>query len=207
MDIRPQIKEMHGEERYSDVTLRYSGQEIKAHQVVLAANSSYFAKVFDGSFKEASTKVLELHEDDRLALSGLIAMKYGHEAHSLQWFRANTKSELSEDRASTQHVLYLVDLYAVAQKYLVKQASDKVLETFDERYGLLFGAPAAMWREIVEYVYVVHAETASTLRNCVVAQWVRYQGSERVVKQSETAQALVAQAPDFAVDVLTALGW
>ncbi|KAK3623951.1 hypothetical protein LTR56_021312 [Elasticomyces elasticus] len=204
MDITPHIKEMYGEERYSDVTLRYSGQEIKAHQVVLAATSSYFAKAFEGSFKEASTKVLELHEDDPVALSGLIALMYGHEAYSREWFRANTKSELYEEL--TQYVLFLVNLYVAAQKYLVKQAPGKVLGTLGNYYGPLAGGPPAMWRATIEHVYIVHAEAAAGLRHCLVEVWLRRRDSKDGLEQSESAQALVAKAPEFAVDVLTALG-
>ena len=36
--------------KYSDVTIRFSGEEIRAHKLILANGSDYFQTCFDGNF-------------------------------------------------------------------------------------------------------------------------------------------------------------
>ncbi|KJY02384.1 hypothetical protein TI39_contig55g00007 [Zymoseptoria brevis] len=62
----------------SDVTIKFSGKEIKCHKLILSARSEYFTKMLDpkGGFVEASASVIELKEDDPAALEALLRYIY-----------------------------------------------------------------------------------------------------------------------------------
>jgi hypothetical protein len=44
--------------KYSDAIIRCKGQEFKVHKVVLCAQSKYFSKAFDGTWKVCFSTVL-----------------------------------------------------------------------------------------------------------------------------------------------------
>ncbi|KAF2220518.1 BTB/POZ protein [Elsinoe ampelina] len=61
---------------FSDVTIILQGRKIPAHRVVLAAESSFFDKLFTGSFKDSSASELSLEHDDPDAMEELIRFMY-----------------------------------------------------------------------------------------------------------------------------------
>ncbi|KAF7560163.1 hypothetical protein G7046_g4000 [Stylonectria norvegica] len=63
-------------ERFSDITIHCRGCEFKAHRAVVCTQSSFFDKAFDGGFKEAISRVIELLEDDPYILQLLLEFLY-----------------------------------------------------------------------------------------------------------------------------------
>ena len=61
--------------------LEAQGKRIPAHKVVLAAASTYFRVLFTGNFKEATEKVVTLHEIDFESLSTIIECFYTRGLH------------------------------------------------------------------------------------------------------------------------------
>ncbi|KAK4902360.1 hypothetical protein LTR27_001264 [Elasticomyces elasticus] len=215
MDLRPQIIESG---MGSDVTLRFGGREVKAHQWVLSASSEYFTKAFNGSFNassESSTKVIELHDDNPDALHGLLEMMYGADSHHSLWFytcvhRADdvNNRQLEPQNSTTCYGLYLVDMYVAARKYLVREAAAETQQSLCGQYGPIQRETPSVSYEVLKHIYTTHAEAAFDLRAAVVRRWVEClnQYSKGPAEQTETAQKLVKEIPDFAVDVFTALG-
>ncbi|KAK4911181.1 hypothetical protein LTR49_020253 [Elasticomyces elasticus] len=212
MDLRSQIAKLFKSGMGSDVTLRFVGREVKAHQWVLSASSEYFTKAFNGSFNESSTKVIELHDDDPDALNGLLAMMYGLDSHRVWWFRQNVfrtdddYDRLSPEQKSTRYGLYLVDMYIAARKYLVQEAAARGQDALCHP-TIQLGKPSVS-HEVLKHIYITHPEAAFELRAAVVEQWVGClkRHSKRPAEQTESAQKLIKEIPEFAVDALTALG-
>lgn len=49
-------KALYGDPRYSDITIKYSGREFKAHKVIICTRCKYFERALaeDGGFKVRS---------------------------------------------------------------------------------------------------------------------------------------------------------
>ncbi|KAM0718325.1 hypothetical protein Q7P37_006657 [Cladosporium fusiforme] len=89
----------------SDVTITFGSESLHAHKIILAKGSTYFKKMFCGSFKEANSNEVKLCEDDPLAIHAMIRFLYG-----LDYQSAGTKSDWL--RLSPH-----AHLYAAAEKY------------------------------------------------------------------------------------------
>ncbi|KAK5698373.1 hypothetical protein LTR17_023708 [Elasticomyces elasticus] len=216
MDLTPHIKELLKSGTGSDVTVRFSGREVKAHQRVLSASSEYFKKAFEGPFNasnESSTKVIELHDDDPDALQSLLAMLYGVDSHRSWGLRENVfrgdddYDRLSREQKLTRYGLYLVDMYIAARKYLVQEAAAKGQDALRGPNGPIQRETPSVSHEVLKHIYITHPEAAFDLRAAVVKQWVEClrRPSKGPAEQTESAQKLIKEIPEFAIDVLTAL--
>ncbi|KAB5545473.1 hypothetical protein GE09DRAFT_1131302 [Coniochaeta sp. 2T2.1] len=67
------------EGKYSDLTVACGQSSYRTHNAVLSTQSPFFAKACDGSFKEASTGVIELTEDDPEAVRMMMHYFYHHD--------------------------------------------------------------------------------------------------------------------------------
>ncbi|KAI9720660.1 MAG: hypothetical protein M1812_002840 [Candelaria pacifica] len=66
--------------KYSDLTIRCEGEDVKVHRVIVCSPSKVLSAAVDGGFKEADTFVIELHDEHlstlRRALSFLYTKDY-----------------------------------------------------------------------------------------------------------------------------------
>ncbi|KAG9642655.1 hypothetical protein KCU64_g12074, partial [Aureobasidium melanogenum] len=94
-------------EKYSDVIIKFGERQVRAHKVILAQQSGYFAAAFFGLFQVASNPVVDLgDEDDPALLTNVI--KY------LYWHGPIHDYDKDPDRLSMDQ---LVDVYLLADKY------------------------------------------------------------------------------------------
>ncbi|KAF2123010.1 hypothetical protein BDV96DRAFT_639561 [Lophiotrema nucula] len=95
----------------SDVKIKQSkGDAVKeyhAHKAILRSQSNYFRKAFTGSFKEATSCEIELHEDDLDSFE--YALKFIYTLHY-------DREDLGAGDKKKQ-LLALIGLYAIADKY------------------------------------------------------------------------------------------
>ena len=70
------VKELRDEDKLCDVVLIVQGEKIKAHKLVLAANSSYFRSMFAGDMLESRSSIVELRDVDAAAMKSLVNFSY-----------------------------------------------------------------------------------------------------------------------------------
>ena len=103
---------------FSDVTIRFSGNEVRCHKAVLCTASEYFEALCgpQSKFIESERTTIELYEDDPIALEAVLRYIYNFSyteiVHRLGDFHANTH----------------VNVIMAAKKYLLpKLASDALV--------------------------------------------------------------------------------
>ncbi|KAL1627819.1 hypothetical protein SLS54_002085 [Diplodia seriata] len=101
-------------DEFSDITLKFSGREFKAHKLILAAKSGWFSNAFKSAFKEASANVIELHGDDPETLEIALRFFYEDQISPPTHKRVTFEAEL---------VWYLT-LYEVSNKYDIPSLAD-----------------------------------------------------------------------------------
>ncbi|KAK5706184.1 hypothetical protein LTR97_001171 [Elasticomyces elasticus] len=109
IDLRAGLRELYPQCLYTDVLI-YSGESYyRVHKIILHAQSSVFASIFEGGFQRESTgqQFIRLDEDDPITLGVLIDFLY--------------TSVCNEERASLagDSSLFAIDLYAMGLKYKV----------------------------------------------------------------------------------------
>ncbi|KAH6958091.1 BTB/POZ protein [Fusarium avenaceum] len=62
--IHAALSTLLGSDKFSDMTIICGGREFKAHRAVVCTQSSFFDKAMCSNFKEATSRVVELPEDD-----------------------------------------------------------------------------------------------------------------------------------------------
>ncbi|KAM0239509.1 hypothetical protein ACHAP5_008299 [Fusarium lateritium] len=62
--IHAAMSTLLGNDKFSDMTIICGGREFKAHRAVVCTQSSFFDKAMTSNFKEATSRVVELPEDD-----------------------------------------------------------------------------------------------------------------------------------------------
>jgi len=90
----------------SDLTVRFSERAVKAHKVVLCAQSGWFRNAFEGNFEEASKSEIELLDDDADALDGVLRYCYGLDP-----------METVQTQGPVSELLSVVNIHALAEKY------------------------------------------------------------------------------------------
>ncbi|KAK5723660.1 hypothetical protein LTR15_005359 [Elasticomyces elasticus] len=109
IDLRVGLRELYPQGLYTDLLI-YSGESYYwVHKIILHAQSSVFASIFEGGFQLESTgqQFIRLDEDDPIALGVLVDFLY--------------TSMYNEERASLagDSSLFAIDLYAMGLKYKV----------------------------------------------------------------------------------------
>ncbi|KAI4773342.1 hypothetical protein E4T52_11681 [Aureobasidium sp. EXF-3400] len=94
--------------QYSDIIIKFGEHQIRAHKVILAQQSGYFATAFFSRFQVASNPVIDLgDEDDPELLTDTIRHLYRH--GRVHYQLQGLDNLLSIDR--------LIDIYQLADKY------------------------------------------------------------------------------------------
>ncbi|KAH0346794.1 PAP2-domain-containing protein, partial [Aureobasidium melanogenum] len=95
-------------EQYSDIIIKFGEHQIRAHKVILAQQSGYFATAFHGLFQVAWNTVIDVgDEDDSRLLTDVIKYLYRHGSIYDQ--------VKGSDRTITLH--QLINIYLLADKY------------------------------------------------------------------------------------------
>ncbi|KAK5697632.1 hypothetical protein LTR17_023947 [Elasticomyces elasticus] len=178
---------------YSDVILCYGGVELPAHKLVLSTGSDYFQAMLNSKYEEATKSKITIHGDNANALSGVICTFYGHTAYDMQTISSTDKG--------VQQVLYVVDLYVTASKYLVPSLCSKIVEDFTTMLNAVQGEAgySANIESVAFHVYSVHVGAAEELRGPIVGVIV---ANIEAWRASTYFAQLVAELPELAMDVI-----
>ncbi|KAK5170355.1 uncharacterized protein LTR77_004942 [Saxophila tyrrhenica] len=166
---------------FSDVTLKFSGQELLAHKVILACASPYFKRAFEQTgFKEARSNELVLIGDNPDAVRGLVAWIYGMHYDGRGTYSAGLPPPGITLRNSSSDFLpppgtsmqQIADVYVVAKKYLVDACTKESLRRFNTMLTHFWtNEDTRDLRKVIEvakFVYVDQKDSATDLRAAVV---------------------------------------
>ncbi|KAF2687530.1 ankyrin [Lentithecium fluviatile CBS 122367] len=184
---------------FSDLTIRFSGRELKTHKVILCIHSKWFANAFRGGFVEASASTLELHDDDPEAVEGML--RYFYDLDPMPPCETY-KPSIPEQTKLFAKLKHIVHVYAVADKYDVPMLRKTCLNSF---VALARKCWLALWKSgelpnIIEAIYAF-AIQKDTLRNAAVELSLEYIGDFRD-SDGDAFQDLMETVPEFSADML-----
>ncbi|KAF2816522.1 uncharacterized protein BDZ99DRAFT_566341 [Mytilinidion resinicola] len=208
MAIDPGNAELEAEQRLqsffnsdilSDLTVRFSGREVKAHKVILCIHSRWFANALTGSFLEASQSTLELHDDDPQALEGMLRHFYNLEPMSpCETDRPSTPNQ-TDASAKLKHIVHL---YAAADKYDAPVLKKEVLSSF---MTLARKDWLALWNsgELPDIIEAIYAFALRKDRLRIAAVQLSLENIGKFRKSNVDAfRDLIESVPDFSADIL-----
>lgn len=107
-------------------------REFKCHKMILCRNSEYFKAMFGRSgFKESEQPIVELHDDDPLAVEVVLRYLYGFEYHHIE-LHFDFSLKLSLETVS----IHMSNFIAV-QRYLLPLLESAILTRLEEYISLL----------------------------------------------------------------------
>lgn len=112
--------------------------------------------------------------------------------------------EIPCDDQGTEHVKYRVDLYVVANKYLVPNLCAEIVQEFADMLFAITGTGTypTYVEQVARHIYLTHADSAAELRRPVVELFAKYRDSWTTC--AEFGQ-LVHDAPEFAHELILAM--
>ncbi|KAF2162873.1 hypothetical protein M409DRAFT_26728 [Zasmidium cellare ATCC 36951] len=203
--------------KFSDITIHFSGHEVKAHKVNLASHSGYFRKMFESESLDGSAKDIYLYEDDMEAVFGMLAYFYGCLYHG-----QGSRGEPSISAYTTgvgrisgkthrEHLKYLLKLHGVADKYgvsalmrVIKDEFEKGAQQLQARYTPFGNERCAdelvsIFAQLATLLYHSLGGATDELRR-VLAEAVHERTLELV--DNEKYRRMVRDVPEFSVDLL-----
>lgn len=101
----------------SDITIKFSGREVRCHRIILCAASDYFKKLcgVGSRFRERGEKEIELKDDDDPdAVEAMLAYIYSFEY-------------AEQFSARIDKAVFHLNVYVTAKKYLIDKLANKAL--------------------------------------------------------------------------------
>jgi hypothetical protein len=178
----------------SDIKIKYNGITISAHRIVLASQSGWFSRALEGGFREAAVDSLELCEDEPEAISDMLQYMYGR----VPWNNSD-----KDHKATSEELLRLVQIYAVADKCVVSDLSNAVNEHFRT---VASSSWIEIWLEktlkpVINAVYATNPSPSSILRMTVSELTCTYIKSFNGEDTASCFRKLLEDIPEFAADI------
>ncbi|KAL1583206.1 hypothetical protein WHR41_07960 [Cladosporium halotolerans] len=185
-DLNKNFRSLQPRDIFSDVTLTCQGQEIKAHKLILYAQSAYFRKLLGGPFMEGHASTIDFPEDQPAVLKAIVHFLYTN-GFSLSF--APTGMEPS---------VFGVHVYAAADKYNVPALRDLVLGKLSIRCD-----PVTNAKDFISALEVIGEATANdAIWDALLPKAKRHLTA---LLQEQDFQKLVADQPSFALKLLEAV--
>ncbi|KAG9821564.1 hypothetical protein KCU98_g10599, partial [Aureobasidium melanogenum] len=114
----------------SDVTLKFGGQQLSCHKVVLVRKSKYFFRAFSSQLSVASSDEVDLGDDeDAEAVRAMIRHIYDLPYDKM--LQENTVDD-SAAYSTNEDLLFHINVYAVADKYDVPSLRPIIVKKFED---------------------------------------------------------------------------
>ncbi|RDW86231.1 uncharacterized protein DSM5745_02873 [Aspergillus mulundensis] len=117
-DLATCLKSYYRSSKFTDLTITTSEQEFKVHKLVLCSQSGYFARMFNGDWKETHTNMVKLEGDDPYFVQTMIESMYGIEY-------------TTADHGVMSTMMFHVAAYQIADKYDVPNLKDYAKKKFE----------------------------------------------------------------------------
>lgn len=131
------------EEKYTDFVLKVSGEEIKAHRIVLASKSIYFENMFNIRMREAETNEVEVPDFEPNIMRAMIKYMY----------KGKLEFDCKEEKEPNQKLQFYSRLMVAADKYQINNLK------LDCEQALLGCMSTETANELMIFVRTYKAET------------------------------------------------
>ncbi|GAB0137877.1 hypothetical protein EsDP_00006130 [Epichloe bromicola] len=179
------LQEHFNTDSLSDVVIVCDGDTTKAHRVILATHSPYFAKALTGNWAESSSNKIEIKDFDSSVVEAMLRFMY--------FFDYNNDSGISS-------MLYDAQVYQAADKYdipaLKKHARQKFKSAISTGWSL-DDFPGA-----ITAAYDSTPPTDRGLRDLIVATSCEHM---KELLENGLFRELLRKIPDFAADLIPSL--
>ena len=163
------------------------------HEKQLCEKSAFFRAAFGPHFKEGSSRVIVLEEDDADTID-----------HFIQFLYSNRKDDedlgLLDNHERHECMMAAMRLFVFGDKYDVPEIRDYSITWILENYGTQFMILPST--EIIEFVYA-NTSQGSMVRK-FVADWWAFE-VEKVRSGGQVMQDWLVTVPEFAVDLAMSL--
>ena len=88
-DIRQQMRSLHEEELFTDITIQCGDKQFKAHKAILASQSPVFKRMFQVDMTETRKNSVEISDIDPLVVSDMLAFLYSGVTPNLETLARN----------------------------------------------------------------------------------------------------------------------
>nr|OQO29842.1 hypothetical protein B0A51_01999 [Rachicladosporium sp. CCFEE 5018] len=148
--------------KYYDLTIQVGERKWKVHKIIVCAGCEFFAKACDGGFKEATSNIIEMPDDDPKAVNALVEYLYG---------RDFTQADDKDDNGFDEDIALLVSIFQLADKYMVQPLQGLVEHRIRAKIGgasIKSGVPAIIdaiedatsdGRDILQDMLIAHIST------------------------------------------------
>ncbi|GAB7345882.1 hypothetical protein MBLNU457_4127t3 [Dothideomycetes sp. NU457] len=176
---------------FSDLTLKFDGQARKVQKAILCNKSGWFSTALTSSFMEAQSDTIELFDDDANVLNAMLDFCYEGELYNI------CGKYGPEDSPAT----FLVQLYEIADKYLVAPLLEDIEIWFGEHFRR--SCTNKEQEDALELMYSIPDVYMAGLKTRVLLD-LRNDLGKMVTR--DTFQELFTRQPLLAVDILKMRG-
>ncbi|KAI1326540.1 BTB/POZ protein [Xylariaceae sp. FL0255] len=186
---------------FSDAAVHCQGQIFKVHSLVLSMHSEFFARAFNGPWKESSNgRHIDLEEVEVPVVEAMLHFMYHFEyTHPAGFYPLQFDAMV----------------YSIADRYIIPQLKEYARKNFETGIRQNWGQSEEAFEmeadektevevpedlpSVVFEVYETTPESDRTLRDLVVGICHR---NNAIFSQDETFQATLSEVPSFAADLV-----
>ena len=184
----------------TDLKLKCGSEVFNVHKKVLCGQSKFFANACKDGFKEASSGVIDLSEDDPIAIKAMLQYCYTADYAHGTALHAGVSDHKTQSRNSISNLI-LPQVYALAEKYGIRYLKELACSNFKQAADTDWESP--FYPATISAVYTSTLPGDRSLRDITVANSKIHIDS--LLKNPEF-ETMMEENGEFGKDLVKAMG-